>query len=159
MLFIFWHSGIETAIIKPMNRKISVVLFCLLGTIPLQADLPVPPPWLYGQWQTVLEGEEGETDILLLVFLPGDILLNNASVKEMILDGYIISFEQQISDGIYTIRFEYADGFWWEESFPMPVMTSVYIDKSYGEGDYSTIIYQFLPLGMTPGYEVPNDFE
>ena len=143
-----------------MNKKIIIIiLLCLLGTISLWADSPAPPPWLYGQWQTILEGEDGETTVLLLVFLPGDILLNNASVKEMIRDRYITSYEQQISGGNYTIRFEYANGFWWEESFPMPVMTSVYIDKSYGEGDYSTITYQFLPLGMAPGYQVPNDFE
>jgi len=41
----------------------------------------------------------------------------------------------------------------------MPIMTSVYIDQTYEDGDYSTITYQFLPLGVTPGYEVPNDFE
>ena len=144
---------------KLYKKIIIILLFCLLGTIPLWADLPVPPPWLYGQWQTILEGENGETDILLLIFLPGDILINSASVKEMILEGYIISFEQQISNGIYTIHFVYADGFWFEESFPMPIMTSVYIDQSYEEGDYSMMTYQFLPLGVMPGYEVPNDFE
>ena len=143
-----------------MYRKIIVILIiCLLGTIPLWADTPAPPPWIYGQWQTILEGENGELDILLLIFLPGDILINSESVKEMIMEGYISSFEQLIANNIYTIRFEYADGFWFEESFPMPIMTSVYIDKSYDEGDYSTITYQFLPLGMLPAYEVPNDFE
>ena len=143
-----------------MHRKIIIILIiCLLGTIPLWADTPVPPPWIYGQWQTILEGENGEVQILLLIFLPGDILINSASVKDMILEGYISSFEQQIANNIYTIRFEYADGFWFEECFPMPMMTSVYIDQSYEEGDYSTITYQFLPLGMMPAYEVPNDFE
>ena len=142
-----------------MNKIIVILFMCLLGAIPLWADTPVPPPWIYGQWQTVIEGEDGEMDVLLLIFLPGDILMNNESVKEMILEGYIINFEQQISNNIYTIRMEYANGFWWEESFPMPVMASVYIDKTYDDGDYSTIIYQFLPLGMMPFYEVPNDFE
>jgi hypothetical protein len=75
------------------------------------------------------------------------------------MEGYINNFEQQISNNIYTIRFEYANGFWWEESFPMPIMTSVYIDQSYAEGDYAMMTYEFLPLGMMPGYEVPNDFE
>ena len=143
-----------------MNKTIIIVLFiCLLGSASLWAETPVPPPWIYGQWQTILEGEDGEIDILLLIFLPGDILINSASVKEMIVEGYITSFEQLIANNIYTIRFEYADGFWFEESFPMPIMTSVYIDQSYEEGDYSTITYQFLPLGMLPAYEVPNDFE
>ncbi|MCL1813645.1 MAG: hypothetical protein FWG29_09015 [Treponema sp.] len=144
-----------------MNKKIIVILFmCLVGSVFLWADTPVPPPWIYGQWQTIIEGENGETDVLLLIFLPGDILINSASVKEMIQEGYITSFEQQIANNIYTVRFEYANGFWWEESFPMPIMTSVYIDKTYGDDDYSTITYQFLPLGMTPHtYEVPNDFE
>ena len=143
-----------------MKRKIGLLLlFCLLGSIPLWAGDPVPPPWIYGQWQAVIESEEGEQTLLILVFLPGDILLNGASVKEMIWDGYISSFNQQISNNIYTIRLEYANGFWWEESFPLPLMTAVYIDKSYGEGDYSSIIYQFLPLGMIPHSTVPNDFE
>jgi hypothetical protein len=131
----------------------------MMGTISLWADLPVPPPWLYGQWQTVVENENGEPAALLLIFLPGDILINQASVKEMIEEGYISSFNQQISDGIYTIHIIYANGFWWEESFPMPVMTSVYIDESYEEGDYSTMTYEFLPLGVFPLYEVPADFE
>ncbi|MDR0448239.1 MAG: hypothetical protein LBH07_06180 [Treponema sp.] len=143
-----------------MNKKTGIVLFlCLLGLMSLRADLPVPPPWIYGQWQTILEGKDGEPISLLLIFLPGDILINSNSVLQMIQEGYINSFDQQISGDVYTIRAGYADGFWWEESFPMPVMTSVYIDKSYEEGDYSTMTYQFLPLGMIPLYEVPNDFE
>ena len=142
-----------------MNRKIILLLFlCILGK-PLWADMPVPPPWIYGQWQTILEGPDGQPQVLLLIFLPGDILINNASVKEMIQEGFIINYSQQISNNIYTIRLEYADGFWWEESFPMPVMTSVYIDQSFEEGSYTTMTYQFLPLGMAPQYEVPNDFE
>lgn len=143
-----------------MKRKIGLIFFlCLLGIIPLWADEPVPPPWIYGQWQAVIETAEGEPTILVLVFLPGDILINGASIKEMIWDGYIRSFNQQISDNIYTIQLQYADGFWWEESFPLPLMTAVYLDKSYEEGDYSTILYQFLPLGMIPYSTVPNDFE
>ena len=143
-----------------MHRKIIIILIiCLLGTIPLWADTPVPPPWIYGQWQTLLEGEDGEIDILTIIFLPGDILLNGSSILQMIQEKYIISFNQQIDGGIYTIHLEYAGGFWWEESFPMPIMTSVYIDESYEEGDYTTMTYQFLPLGMMPQYEVPSDFE
>ena len=142
-----------------MNRKISllIVLCALCG--PLWADLPVPPPWIYGQWQAAVESETGEQNLLLLIFLPGDILINGVSVKEMVYDGYISAFNQLISNNIYTIHLEYANGFWWEESFPMPVMTSVYIDKSYEEGDYKVITYQFLPLGMGPASPVPNDFE
>ena len=77
----------------------------------------------------------------------------------MIRDGYIMDFNQLISSNIYTIRLEYADGFWWEESFPMPAMSAVYIDKSFEEGSYTVMTYQFLPLGMAPSFTVPNDFE
>jgi len=134
-------------------------MLCLLS-LPLWADLPAPPPWIYGQWQTVLEGEEGgEAMVLLIAFLPSDILVNGASILQMIQDGYITAFGQQILNGIYTIHLEYADGFWWEESYPMPVMTSVYIDKTYEEGSYNAMTYQFLPLGMSPSSPVPNDFE
>jgi len=145
-----------------MNKKTAVlIILCIIVGSYLWAELPVPPPWIYGQWQTILEGEDGQQHPLLLIFLPGDILINNASVKEMIQEGYIINYGQLISNGIYTIRLEYADGFWWEESFPMPVMTSVYMDQSHEEGDYTVMTYQFLPLGMAPQpqYEVPNDFE
>ena len=143
-----------------MNRKTGLLLFfCFLGSIALWADEPVPPPWIYGQWQTMIESEGGEPSLLILIFLPGDILINGASIQEMIRDGYIRTFNQQISSGIYTIRLEYADGFWWEESFPMPVMSSVYINKTFEEGSYTTMLYQFLPLGMAPSSSVPNDFE
>jgi len=142
-----------------MSKKSIIVLFLFMAGGVLWADLPAPPPWIYGQWQTVLEGEEGEEGVLLIIFLPSDILINGGSLLQMIQEGYIRQFNQQISGGIYTIRLEYADGFWWEESFPMPVMTSVYIDKSYEEGDYTAMTYQFLPLGMAPAAPVPNDFE
>jgi hypothetical protein len=142
-----------------MNKKVIALVFLFISGAVLWADLPAPPPWIYGQWQTALEGEEGETGLLLIIFMPNDILMNGGSVLQMIHEGYIIQFNQQISGGIYTIRLEYADGFWWEESFPMPVMTSVYIDKSFEEGDYTVMTYQFLPLGMTPAAQVPNDFE
>ena len=144
------------------------IVFCLLlcltaGTLlapPLGAAGPAPPPWIYGQWYTHLPGEaEGEGELLMLIFLPSDILMNGQSIRDMIGSGYVVSFNQQIVDNIYTIRLEYADGFWWEESFPMPVMTTVYIDKSYGEGEYETMIYTFIPLGMAPPAPVPNDFE
>jgi hypothetical protein len=140
-------------------KKKFMLSFCIFCSMALWAELPVPPPWIYGQWQTVAENDKGDQELLLIIFLPGDILINGASIKEMIQDGYITVFNQLISNGIYTIRLEYADGFWWEESFPMPVMTSVYIDKSHEEGSYSVMTYQFLPLGMTPSYNVPNDFE
>ena len=142
-----------------MKRYSIFFLFLCLLVFPLWADLPAPPPWLYGQWQTVLEGEDGSANALILVFLPSDILMNGNSVKEMIYEGYIVNFNQQISEGIYTLHIDYASGFWWEESFPMPVITSVYIDESYEEGDYSTMIYQFLPLGIAPSAQIPNDFE
>ena len=135
-----------------------VLSFLMLGSMALWADLPAPPPWIYGQWQTITESENGDQELIILVFLPGDILINGASIKEMIHDGYISEFNQLISDGIYTIHLEYANGFWWEESFPMPVMTSVYMDKSFEEGEYSVMTYEFLPLGI-PSYIVPNDFE
>jgi hypothetical protein len=142
-----------------MKKIFLILCFCILGGVALWAEMPVPPPWIYGQWQTVTKSENGDQELLMLIFLPGDILINGTSIKEMILDGYIAGFEQLISNGIYTIHLEYADGFWWEESFPMPVMTSVYIDKSFEEGSYSVMTYQFLPLGMAPSYNVPNDFE
>jgi len=143
-----------------MNKKIIILLFLVIFGGVLWADLPAPPPWIYGQWQTTLEeAGEGETGLLLIIFLPNDILINGGSLLAMIQEGYVKEFNQQISGGIYTIRMEYADGFWWEESFPMPVMTSVYIDKSYEEGDYTVMTYQFLPLGMSPAAPVPNDFE
>ena len=143
-----------------MKKKIIFILsFCMLFSMALWADMPVPPPWLYGQWQTVAENEKGEQELLVIIFLPGDLLINGASIKDMIRDGYIIAFNQLISNGIYTIHLEYADGFWWEESFPMPVMTSVYIDKSTEEGAYSVMTYKFLPLGMSPSYNVPDDFK
>ena len=141
-----------------MNRKTGLLLFLCLLSIPLGADEPAPPPWIYGQWQTTIEGEGGEPNPLILVFLPRDILINGASIAEMIREGYILTFNQQISSGIYTIRLEYANGFWWEESFPMPMMTSVYIDETFEDGSYTTMTYKFLPLGMAPP-PVPSDFE
>ena len=134
-----------------MKKKIGFILsFCMLYSAFLWAEEPIPPPWIYGQWQTETETESGDKEMLILIFLPGDILINGVSMKEMIHDGYIRSFEQQIIDNIYTIHLEYADGFWWEESFPMPVITAVYIDKSFEEGECTVMTYQFLPLGMTP---------
>jgi hypothetical protein len=41
----------------------------------------------------------------------------------------------------------------------MPVMSSVYIDKTFEEGSYTTMLYQFLPLGMAPPSPAINDIE
>jgi len=139
-------------------RIIFLFTFILLCNIPLCADMPSPPPWIYGQWQAVVESENGEANILLLIFLPNDILINGTSVNDMIAKEFIVAFNQQIQDNIYSIRLEYAGGFWWEESFPMPVMTSVYTDKSCESGVYNRITYQFLPLGTVPLSPVPADF-
>ncbi|GHV86273.1 hypothetical protein AGMMS50230_18810 [Spirochaetia bacterium] len=143
-------------------KRTAVVLCFLCLSLPAWTGVPVPPPWIYGQWYTQVgmdAAAETESENLVLIFLPGDILVNGASVLQMINEGYITAFNQQISNNSYTIRMEYADGFWWEESFPMPAMTSVYIDKSYGEGEYDTMTYTFIPLGMVPPSPVPNDFE
>ena len=143
-----------------MKKKTKFILsFYTLCCVLLLAEEPVPPPWIYGQWQAVTTGEDGEEELLVLMFLPGDMLINGVSIKEMIHSGYITSFEQQIIENIYTIRLEYADGFWWEESFPMPVITAYYMDKSFEEGTYGVMTYQFLPLGMIPSNTLPNDFE
>jgi hypothetical protein len=137
-------------------KKAGIILIFFLFGLPLWSDIPAPPPWIYGQWQTRLQGEE--EGVVVVAFLPQDILINGDSVLQMIREGFISSFNQQIRDFIYTIRVEYADGFWWEESFPMPTMTSVYIDPSYEEGSYETMTYFFIPFGAEP-LPVPNDFE
>jgi hypothetical protein len=147
-----------------MNKKIVVLfLLCALAGASLWADAPLPPPWIYGQWQTVMKGSEGETETLLVVFLPDDILLNGASVAQMIQSGYISAYRQAVTKTSYTIRLEYASGFWWEESFPMPAMTSVYSDQSFADESFTRMTYTFLPFGSetpsgTPA-EVPNDIE
>jgi hypothetical protein len=138
-----------------MKKTGIVLLFCLV-CLPLWCDVPSPPPWIYGQWQTVVETEEGN-EALVIIFTDDDILINGASVLRMIIEGYIGSFNQLESDNIYTIHIEYADGFWWEESFPMPSMTSVYTDESYEEGGYDTMTYFFIPLRIGPA-PVPSDF-
>ena len=128
------------------NKTAFFLLFCMLCSAPLLADEPFPPRWIYGQWQTTTESDSGEEETLLLVFIPNDILINGISIRQLIFDGFVINFEQQIIENIYTVRLEYADGFWWEESFPMPVITAYYIDKSFDEGSYGVMTYQFVPL-------------
>jgi hypothetical protein len=140
-----------------MKKAVVFLLLCLVQ-IPLWSDVPAPPPWIYGQWQTMVEAEEGN-EAIVIIFTGSDILINGASVLQMIIEGYISSFNQLIQDNIYTIRIEYADGFWWEESFPMPSMTSVYTDESYEEGGYDTMTYFFIPLRIGPAPSpVPSDF-
>jgi hypothetical protein len=131
-------------------------LFCMLAllALPLWSDEIAPPGWIIGQWAMEFEG-----DVIVVTFLEDDIFVDGVSMAQMIAEGYVLRYSQQITETDYSIRIEYADGFWWEESFPIPSMTSVYTDDSYEEGQYETLTYKFIPwkTGPIPS-PVPGDF-
>jgi hypothetical protein len=135
-------------------KKAWLLALLILLVLPLWGGEIAPPGWIIGQWVMEFEGE-----VIVITFLEDDIFLDGESIAQMIADGYISRFSQQITETIYTMRVEYTDGFWWEESFPIPSMTSVYVDKSYEDGQYETLTYKFIPwrAGPLPS-PVPSDF-
>jgi hypothetical protein len=133
-------------------KKAGLFVMLMFAVLPLWCGEIAPPGWIIGQWTM-----EYEDEVIVVVFLEDDILLNGESMALMAAEGYIVSFDQQITESDYTVHVEYADGFWWEESFPIPTMNSVYIDKTFAEGQFERLTYRFTPRGpSTPS--VPNDF-
>jgi hypothetical protein len=95
-----------------------------------------PPDWIQGTWYMEYQGE-----LLQLVFLKDDILMNGESMKKMAETGYIVDYQQAVDNEAFSIRVEYADGFWWLERFPRPSMTSAYTDKSFGNSRGESLFY------------------
>jgi hypothetical protein len=132
----------------------SLLIAVILTAFSLWGNEIAPPGWIIGQWSMEFEG-----DVVVITFLEDDIFMDGESMSQMLAEGYVISFFQQITETDYSIHVEYADGFWWEESFPIPSMTSVYIDKAHGEGEFETLNYTFIPRRTGPVLSpVPSDF-
>lgn len=89
---------------------------------------------------------EFEGELLELVFLEDDILMNGDSMKAMIEAGFIAAYEQALDNEAYSVRVEYADGFWWLERFPRPTIESNYTDKS-GQAES---LYYLRGEGLSP---------
>lgn len=117
-------------------KKAFVVLSAILAAFPVFADDIAPPEWILGAWRMEYEGE-----VMILVFLENDMVMNGESVRTMLADGYISSFRQAADGESYSIRLAYADGFWWQETFPRPAMVSDYGDASKN-GATEKLLYQ-----------------
>jgi hypothetical protein len=118
-----------------MKKFCAASAFLLFAFSAFSQDI-APPDWIQGTWYMEYQGE-----LLQLVFLNDDILMNGESMKEMAESGYIVDYQQAVDNEAYSIRVEYADGFWWVERFPRPSMTSAYTDKSYGDGQGESLFY------------------
>jgi hypothetical protein len=137
-----------------MVKKASLFTAMILSALFLWSNEIAPPSWIIGQWSMEFEG-----DSMVITFLEDDIFIDGMSVSEMLAEGYVLGFFQQITETDYSIRVEYADGFWWEESFPIPSMTSVYTDRAHNEGEYEILTYTFIPRRTGPVLSpVPGDF-
>jgi hypothetical protein len=117
-------------------KKAVVVLAVILAAFPVFADDIAPPEWIFGAWRMEYEGE-----VMTLVFLENDMIMNGESVRTMLADGYVSSFRQAADGEFYSIRLAYADGFWWQETFPRPAMVSDYSDVSKN-GETEKLLYQ-----------------
>jgi hypothetical protein len=117
-------------------KKIFAIAAFLFFTFPVFSQDIAPPEWIQGTWYMEYQGE-----LLQLIFLKDDILMNGESMKEMAKSGYIVDYQQAVDNEAYSIRVEYADGFWWVERFPRPSMTSAYADKSYGDSRGESLFY------------------
>lgn len=119
-----------------MIKIAAAVAALLFFTFPAFCQDIAPPEWIQGIWYMEYEGE-----LLQLIFLKDDILMNGESIREMAESGYIVDYEQAVDNEAYSVRVEYADGFWWAERFPRPTMTSAYTDKNYGNGGGESLFY------------------
>jgi hypothetical protein len=119
-----------------MKKTFAAAAAFLFFTLPAFSQDIAPPEWIQGTWYMEYQGE-----LLQLVFLKDDILMNGDSMKEMAEAGYIVDYQQAVDNEAYSIRVEYADGFWWVERFPRPSMTSAYTDKSYQDSRGESLFY------------------
>jgi hypothetical protein len=117
-------------------KKIFTVTAFLFFAFPVFSQDIAPPEWIQGTWYMEYQGE-----LLQLIFLEDDILMNGESIKEMAEAGYVVDYQQAVDNEAYSVRVEYADGFWWVERFPRPSMTSAYTDKSYEESRGESLFY------------------
>jgi hypothetical protein len=131
-------------------------LFFIAVLFPYAAfsDEIAPPEWLWGAWRMEYEGE-----VMVLVFQEKDIIMNGESARAMAEDGYITSFRQNVDNNVYSIRVDYADGFWWQETFPRTVMNSVYADKSLEQGKTEALEYVRVktPAGQSGTETAPDE--
>jgi hypothetical protein len=134
-------------------KKFLLLFLLCFAVFPLWSGDIAPPPWIQGQWVMEYEGE-----VVVVIFLANDIFLNGESLTVMIRDGYITRFFQDVTESSYSVHIEYADGFWWQETFPIPVMVSTYTDKSY-DGNVENLVYTFMPWTGGGQSEVPDDFK
>lgn len=88
-----------------------------------------------------------------LIFLEDDIRMNGESIKEMVEAGGIVDYQQALDREAYSIRVEYADGFWWVERFPRPSMTSSYADKDGREEG----LFYLSGEGLSPKNTLPEE--
>jgi hypothetical protein len=125
-------------------KKIFAVAALFLFTLPVFCQDIAPPEWIQGTWYMEYQGE-----LLQLIFLKDDILMNGESMKAMAESGYLVDYQQAVDNEAYSIRVEYADGFWWVERFPRPSMMSAYTDKSY-EGSQGESLFYLRGEGLSP---------
>jgi hypothetical protein len=125
------YTGKKEYIVK----KVFFLLITVLS-FPAFCDDIAPPAWILGDWAM-----EYEREIMELTFHKNDILIDGASVTAMMKEGYVTAYRQTVRNDSFFVRIEYNDGYWWEERFPRPEMTSHYTDQNYEKGKTADLRY------------------
>lgn len=116
-------------------KKVLLLLLAALS-FPAFCDDIAPPAWILGDWAM-----EYERELMELTFHKDDMLIDGASVTAMIKEGYVTAYRQTVKNDSFFVRIEYNDGYWWEERFPRPEMTSLYTDQNYENGKTADLRY------------------
>jgi len=72
-----------------------------------------PPEWIWGAWTV----EEETDDPFIIVFAENNIIMDNYSLIEDIESGYVIVFEQDITEEYYEIYVKFDNEDWFRERY------------------------------------------
>ncbi|MCL2706259.1 MAG: hypothetical protein FWE72_08650 [Spirochaetaceae bacterium] len=78
-----------------------------------EIDNMAPPEWIFGAW--TLEEETDEP--FIIIFTEDNIIMDNYSLAEDIESGYVILFEQEITEEYYEIFVKFENDDWFKERF------------------------------------------
>jgi hypothetical protein len=136
-------------------KKAAVIVLLSLLAFPAFCQIQdlAPPEWIWGKWYMRFDDE-----LLELIFSEDDILMNGESMRAMIDSEYIVNYQQAEDNEAFSMRVQYADGFWWLERFPRPTMTTEYTDSTYQSGDGEELFY-VKGEGLSPRAQGERDVQ
>ena len=96
-----------------------------------------PPEWILGTWII----DEETDDPFIIEFTENDILMDNYSLTEDILSGYVVEFTQEITEEYYDIYIKFNNEEWYQEKFYLADDNT--LESEFTASDGSELYYSY----------------